>query len=130
MTPAEAREAIDFEQSRVGFHEWLVFDSPLHGAGPSSTFLARCGRRPPVGERRYLERMRLSHLRPYEVQAVRRDEGLDSWTCGRTSACECASAWHRQFVQWDILAARVILAPRATRSSTARRNFTRRAGRS
>jgi len=113
MTPAEAREAMDFEQSRVGFHEWLVFDSPLHGGGTIvERFLARAGGGLRSGERRYLERMRLSHLRPYEVQAVRRDEGLDLldlWANKRVRVCERLAT--RQLVQWDILAARVILGP-------------------
>ena len=113
MTPAEAREAMDFEQSRVGFHEWLVFDSPLHGGGTIvERFLARAGGGLRSGERRYLERMRLSHLRPYEVQAVRRDEGLDLldlWANKRVRVRERLAT--RQLVQWDILAARVILGP-------------------
>ena len=31
LTPAEAHEALDVEQSRFGFHEWFVFDCPLGG---------------------------------------------------------------------------------------------------
>jgi hypothetical protein len=113
MTPAEARETMDFEQSRFGFHEWLVFDCPLHGGGTIvERFLARAGGGLRSGERRYLERMRLSHLRPYEVQAVRRDEGLDLldlWANKRVRVRERLAT--RQLVQWDILAARVILGP-------------------
>ena len=113
MTPAEARGAMDFEQSRVAFHEWLVFDSPLHGGRTIvERFLARAGGGLRSGERRYLERMRLSHLRPYEVQAVRRDEGLDLldlWANKRVRVRERLAT--RQLVQWDILAARVILGP-------------------
>jgi len=113
MTPAEARETMDFEQSRFGFHEWLVFDCPLHGGGTIvERFLSRAGGGLRSGERRYLERMRLSHLRPYEVQAVRRDEGLDLldlWANKRVRVRERLAT--RQLVQWDILAARVILGP-------------------
>jgi hypothetical protein len=82
MTPVEARDAMDFEQSRFGFHEWLVFDCPLRRGGTVvERFLTRAGGGLRSGERRYLERMRLSHLRPYEIQAVRRDEGLDLTSC-------------------------------------------------
>jgi SEC-C motif len=113
MTPAQAREAMDLEQSRFGFHEWLVFDCPLHGGGTIvERFLARGGAGLRSGERRYLERMRLSHLRPYEVQAVRRDEGLDLldlWANKRVRVRERLAT--RQLVQWDVLAARVILGP-------------------
>jgi len=113
MTPAEAREAIDFEQSRFGFHEWLIFDCPLHGGGTIvERFLAHAGGGLRSGERRYLERMRLSHLRPFEVQSVRRDEGLDLldlWANKRVRVRERLAT--RQLVQWDILTARVILGP-------------------
>lgn len=113
MTPAAAREAMDFEQSRLGFHEWLVFDCPLHGGGTLvERFLARADRSLRSGERRYLERMRLSHLRPYEVQAVRRDEGLDLldlWANKRVRVRERLAT--RQLVQWDVLAARIVLGP-------------------
>ena len=113
MTPAEAREAMDFEQSRFGFHEWLVFDCPLYGGGTIvERFLARAGGGLRSGERRYLERMRLSHLRPYEVQGVRRDEGLDLldlWANKRVRVRERLAT--SQLVQWDILAARIIIGP-------------------
>ena len=113
MTPAEAREAMDFEQSRFGFHEWLVFDRPLYGGGTIvERFLARAGGGLRSGERRYLERMRLSHLRPYEIQAVRRDEGLDLldlWTNKRVRVRERLAT--RQLVQWDVLAARIVIGP-------------------
>ncbi|HKB25423.1 MAG TPA: SEC-C metal-binding domain-containing protein [Methylomirabilota bacterium] len=113
LTRAEAREAMDFEQSRVGFHEWLVFDCPLHGGGTIvERFLAREGDGLRSGERRYLARMRLSHLRPYEIQAVRLDEGLDLldlWANKRVPVRERLAT--RQLVQWDVLAARVILGP-------------------
>jgi SEC-C motif-containing protein len=113
MTLAQARETMDFEQSRFGFHEWLVFDCPLHGGGTIvERFLARAGGGLRSGERRYLERMRLSHLRPYEVQAVQRDEGLDLldlWANKRVRVRERLAT--HQLVQWDVLAARVILGP-------------------
>jgi hypothetical protein len=113
MTPAQAREAMDLEQSRFGFHEWLVFDCPLQGGGTIvERFLTRAGGGLRSGERRYLERMRLSHLRPFEVRAVRLDEGLDLldlWANKRVRVRERPAT--RQLVQWDVLAARVILGP-------------------
>src|SRR5258708_36618465 len=56
--------------------------------------------------------MRLSHLRPYEIQAVRLDEGLDLldlWANKRVRVRERLAT--RQLVQWDVLAARVVLGP-------------------
>jgi hypothetical protein len=113
LTEAEAREAVDSEESRLFFYEWFVFDCPLHGGGTVvERFLARDGGGLRSGERRYLERMRLSHLRPYEVQAVRLDEGLDLldlWANKRVRVRERLAT--RQLVPWDVLAARVILGP-------------------
>jgi hypothetical protein len=56
--------------------------------------------------------MRLSHLRPYEIQAVRRDEGLellDLWANKRVRVRERLAT--RQLVQWDVLAARIVIGP-------------------
>jgi hypothetical protein len=104
---------MDFEQSRFGFHEWLVFDCPLDGGGTIvERFLTRMGAGFRSGERRYLERMRLSHLRLYEIQAVQRDEGfdvLDLWAKKRLRVREHLAT--HQLVQWDVLAARVIIGP-------------------
>ena len=101
------------EESRLFFYEWFAFDCPLHGGGTIvERFLARAGTGLRSGERRYLERMRLSHLRPYEVQAVRLDEGLDLldlWAKKRVRVRERLAT--RQLVQWDVLAARVVLGP-------------------
>jgi hypothetical protein len=113
LTEAETREAMAFEQSRFGFHECFAFDCRLRGGGTLvERFLERHAGDLRSGELRYLERMRLSHLRPYEVQAVRPDEGLDLldlWANKRVRVRERLAT--RQLVQWDVLAARVILGP-------------------
>lgn len=104
------REVNAHEQSQMAYHDWFVFDYPL---GDDRTvvdlFLEREGARLGVGEREYLERMRHSHIRLYEVVEVVSDEGLhlvDLWTDERVWVRERMAT--RQLVRWDLLAARLM----------------------
>jgi hypothetical protein len=99
------------EQGEAFFQDWFTTDFRLDG-GPTlvELFLEREGGRLRSGELRYLERSRTSHLRPYEIVGVRPDEGLtllDLWTGKRVQVQERLAT--RQVVQWDVLAARVML---------------------
>jgi SEC-C motif len=99
------------EESRLFFEEWLLCDFHLRDERTAvDLFLDRERARLRSGELRYLERVRHAHLRPYEVTAVKPDEGLDLldlWTGQRLHVRERAGT--RQIVQWDVLAARIIL---------------------
>jgi SEC-C motif/Protein of unknown function (DUF2384) len=101
------------EQGEAFFQDWFMTDFRLDsGHTLGELFLEREGGRLRSGELRYLERSRLTHLRPYEVAAVRLDEGLtllDLWTGKRVQVQERLAT--RQVVQWDLLAARVMLGP-------------------
>jgi hypothetical protein len=101
------------EQGEAFFQDWFMTDFRLDsGHTLVELFLEREGGRLRSGELRYLERSRLTHLRPYEVAAVRLDEGLtllDLWTGKRVQVQERLAT--RQVVQWDLLAARVMLGP-------------------
>jgi hypothetical protein len=105
----ERRAALD--QSRGAYVEWFSFDFQLSsGRTLVELFLERHRARLRSGELRYLERMRPSHLRPYEVAAVRIDDGLDLvdlWTGGRLRIRERLAT--HQLVQWDVIAARIVL---------------------
>jgi SEC-C motif-containing protein len=107
----DLRRAIELDESHVAFQEWFAFDYRLPGGSTLiELLLDREGDRLRTGEQRYLERMRESHLRPYEVTGVRLDEGLDLrdlWT-GQTIQVREKQATH-QLVQWDLLIARVVL---------------------
>lgn len=113
LSEEESRRVFKHEQSHVGYREWFAFDYRLRsGATVVETFLGRQGDRLRSGERRYLERMRLSHFRLYEVAAVRPGEGLDLvdlWGGQRLRVRERLGT--RQIVQWDVLATRVVLGP-------------------
>jgi hypothetical protein len=101
------------EQGEAYFQDWFTTDFRLaSGHTLIELFLERRRRDLRGSELRYLERARLSHLRLYEVVGVRLDEGLDLldlWADKRIRVQERLAT--QQVVQWDVLAARVILGP-------------------
>ncbi|MGH7307222.1 MAG: SEC-C metal-binding domain-containing protein [Candidatus Rokuibacteriota bacterium] len=110
-TQDELREALRLDESETAYLEWFVFDfRRASGRTLAEEFLARERRSLRSGETRYLERMRLSHLRPYEIARVRPEEGLDLtdlWTGERLRVQERLGT--RQLIPWDLLGARVML---------------------
>jgi hypothetical protein len=102
------------DQGEAFFQDWFTTDFRLaNGQTLVELFLERQGAGLRSGERRYLERLRLTHLRPYEVLAVRLDEGfdlLDLWANKRVPVQERLAT--RQVVQWNVLVARVMLGPK------------------
>lgn len=99
------------DQGEVFFHDWFTTHFRLE-SGPTliELLLEREARRLRPGEARYLSRARLAHLRPYEIVRVRPDEGLDLldlWARKPIRVHERLGT--RQLVQWDVLAARVML---------------------
>jgi len=112
LVPRDERAEVR-KQGEVFFQDWFTTDFRLE-SGPTliELFLEREGPRLRSGELRYLERSRLTHLRPYEVVGVTLDEGfdlLDLWARKRVRVQERLAT--RQVVQWDVLAARVMLGP-------------------
>ena len=109
----DLKRAMAFEESRIAFEEWFAFDFRFGSAGTLvDLLLGREGDRLRSGERRYLGRMRLAHLRPFEVARVRPDEGLDLrdlWTRDVIRVRERLGT--RQLVRYDLLAARIVLGP-------------------
>ncbi len=84
----QIQAALEHDQTQIAFNTWLLFDAyitedrhrlmeiVLEADGPfNKQFTA--------GQRRFLERMAASTLRPYEIRDVRHDEGFtlkDMWT--------------------------------------------------
>jgi hypothetical protein len=105
---AEELEALDPDER--AYHLWFAFDFVLEsGRTVADLFLEREGSRLRTGEREYLERMRHTHLRLYEVVEVRPDEGLrlvDLWTEERLWVRERLAT--RQLVRWDLVAVRTM----------------------
>jgi SEC-C motif len=112
---ASRREELEAdEQCVAAFLHWLLLDE---GQEPDSRtiadrFVAEQGGRLTPGERTYLDRMRASCLRLYEVVEVRPDEGLalkDLWTDQVVQVRERSAT--RQLARWDLMAVRVIEGP-------------------
>jgi SEC-C motif-containing protein len=101
------------EQGDAFFHDWFTLDFRLaSGQTLVDVFLEREGELLRWGERQYLERARLTHLRLYEVLDVRLDDGfdlLDLWADERVRVQERLAT--HQVVQWNVLGARVMPGP-------------------
>ncbi len=109
--------AVDLDQDEepldddveVKFAFFFMFDLPLpDGHTIAETFLARPSQPVAVKQQRLLQRLSAARLRPYEVEDVRRDEGLrlrDLWSGEGISVTE-RTATH-QLHRWDVLVARV-----------------------
>jgi hypothetical protein len=112
LVPERDRWEVD-RQAEMFFQDWFTTDVRIDsGRTLLELFVEREGRRLRSGERRYLERLRLTHLRPYEVVGVTLDEGLelvDLWTRKRLHVRERLAT--RQIAQWNVLAARLMLGP-------------------
>jgi hypothetical protein len=82
--PAEQQgEVLQNEDVSSNFLYWFLLEGSLEGQQATlvNRFLSRRADRLPLPDRRYLEAMRDSHLRLYEVEAVRVDEGLQLRDC-------------------------------------------------
>ncbi len=106
----DGRRAIDLDESTAAFSTWFAIDFRLAGGVTVLELLQRrqatsLGR----GEREYLERMRDTHLRAYQVTDVKLDEGLrliDLWTGEQVWVQERLGT--SQLVRWDLLAVRLM----------------------
>ncbi|MGZ3543161.1 MAG: hypothetical protein ACXVAF_18575 [Vulcanimicrobiaceae bacterium] len=111
--PSSAREAaLEHEQTQIAFNSWLLFDAVITGDGyrlMDIVFEGDLRNQFTSGQMRFLERMRASHMRPYEVLQVRRDAGLllhDLWCDEELEVRERALTQY--VVQHDTLFARII----------------------
>jgi hypothetical protein len=81
----DRRIAADSEPCQVAFYTWCAFDRPVADEGSRlvDLFLKDDSFKVTRGQRRYLERMRASYLKPYEVLKVHVDRGIvlrDLWS--------------------------------------------------
>jgi hypothetical protein len=110
LSDEEDEERVVLDQGAGAFHLWFAVDVVLEGGHTvADIFLEREGSRVRAGEREFLERMRPTHLRLYEVADVRPDEGLrlvDLWTEERLWVRERLATG--QLVRWDLVAARTM----------------------
>jgi hypothetical protein len=113
MEPGASRreELENDEQSVIAYLHWLLLDEPQEPDDRTiaDRFVAERGASLTLGERSYLDRMRASCLRLYEVIEVRPEEGLvlrDLWTDEVVEVREKLAT--RQLARWDLFGARVI----------------------
>jgi len=102
--------ALALPSAQAVYEAWFAFDVPIEdGRTLVDLLVEREGARLGAGERAYLDRMRASHMRLYEVTDVKPEEGLhlvDLWTGERVWVRERLAT--RQIVRWDLLASRVV----------------------
>jgi hypothetical protein len=104
----ELRRVMGLEQVEIAYNSWFAFDFDLgDGQRPVDFFLEREGDKLSPGERNYLDGMRDSHLRLYEILAVKADQGFDLrdlWDDDTLWVTERLATRH--VVTWDVIAAR------------------------
>lgn len=109
---ARMREVMASESVEIAYNSWFGFDFDCgDGRRTLEMFLESSGRGLSSGELRYLQGMRDSHLRLYEILEVKPDYGIDVrdlWDDRRFYVREHAAT--RQLVQWDLVVARIGLA--------------------
>lgn len=105
----ERDEVIKSESVNLAYHSWFAYDFDLgEGRTVFDLFLEREAKKLDEGERNFLEGMRGSHLRLYEVLEVKPDQGFearDLWDDRRLYVRERAAT--RQIVAWDLVVARI-----------------------
>ncbi len=105
----EIEKVIQSEQANLAYHSWFAYDLDLgEGRTLLDLFLERETKRLTTGERNFLEGLRASHLRLYEILEVKPDQGFemrDLWDERRLYVRERAAT--RQIVVWDLVVARI-----------------------
>jgi hypothetical protein len=102
------KEFMRSESVSIAFNSWFAYDYELlNGRTVFDLFLEQEAKQFSTGERVFLEGMRGSHLRLYEILEVKFDEGFevrDLWDDRRMFVRERAGT--RQLVTWDVIAGR------------------------
>jgi len=105
----ELKEVMDSEQVNLAYHSWFAFDFDLgEGRTVFDLFLEREAKKLSSGESNFLDGMRGSHLRLYEILDVKVDQGFDLrdlWDDRRLWVRERLAT--RELATWDVIAARL-----------------------
>ena len=90
----ELERVMDSEQANLAYHSWFAFDFDLgEGRTVFDLFLEREAKKLSSGECNFLDGMRGSHLRLYEILEVKVDQGFDLRDFGMIGVCGCGNAW-------------------------------------
>ena len=102
-------EVMTSEQVEIAYNSWLAFDFDCGGGRRMlDDYLETEGNKLSSGELNYLNGLRRSHLRLYEILEVKPDQGFevrDLWDDRRLYVRERAAT--RQIVVWDLIVARI-----------------------
>jgi hypothetical protein len=104
----QLEEVMASEPVDIAFNSWFAFDFDCGGCTMLEKFLESEGKQLSSGELNYLQAVRGSHLRLYEILDVKPDQGLevrDLWDDRRFYVRERAAT--RQLVAWDVAVGRI-----------------------
>ena len=105
----QLEEVMTSEQVEIAYNSWLAFDFDCGGGRRMlDDYLETEGNKLSSGELNYLNGLRGSHLRLYEILEVKPDQGFevrDLWDDRRLYVRERAAT--RQIVAWDLIVARI-----------------------
>lgn len=105
-------DVMALEQVEIAYNSWFAFDFDCGGAPRMLDFyLESEGNKLSPGELHYLQGLRGSHLRLYEILEVKPDQGIevrDLWEDRQFFVRERAAT--RQLVAWDLIVGRIGLA--------------------
>jgi len=105
----QLEEVMTSEQVEIAYNSWFAFDFDCGGGRRMlDVYLETEGNKLNSGELNYLNGLRGSHLRLYEVLEVKPDQGFevrDLWDDRRLYVRERAAT--RQIVAWDLVVARI-----------------------
>jgi len=103
------KQVMESEQANLAYHSWFAFDFDLgEGRTVFDLFLEREAKKLSSGECNFLDGMRGSHLRLYEILEVKADEGFalrDLWDDRRVWVREHLAT--RELATWDVIAGRL-----------------------
>jgi hypothetical protein len=113
IDPDQYDRVLMLPQCEIMFNSWLLFDLDIEdGNTIGDLFLSRPGVLLSTGERAYIERAKDTFVGLYEVEDLRRGEGLslvDLWSGARYWVRERLAT--HSLHKWDLIAARLMQVP-------------------